>query len=192
MALRPEATPDGMVCLCVIGPAHGVRGAVKVKSFTAAADDLAAYGPLQAADGTRYRVTSVKPDKLGARVTLDGVNERGAAEALRGTALYVAREKLPDLSDDDDFYHADLIGLAALDENGGRLGQVMAVHNFGAGDMLEIADATGKTGFYPFTKAVVPEIDLAAGHLTLLPPKEDEARPPEQVSAPTAPPGSKS
>ena len=179
MALRPEPTPDGMVCLCVIGPAHGVRGAVKVKSFAAAIEDLAAYGPLQASDGRQFSVTSVKPDKLGARLTLDGVNHRDAAEALRGTGLYIAREKLPALSDDD-FYHADLIGLAVLTAEGSAFGSVNAVHNFGAGDVLEIAIDNGKTLFFPFTKSVVPDIDLAEGRLTLVPPPESEARQPDQ------------
>lgn len=181
MPSRPDttadSTPEGYVCLCVIGPAHGVRGAVKAKCFTDDALALAAYGPLQTAKGEAFTITSVKPDKLGARLTLKGVDSREAAEALRGTALYAAREKLPPLPDDDDFYHDDLVGLRAIDETGAALGVVEAVHNFGAGDLLEIDGA-----FYPFTKAVVPQVDIAAGQLTLKPPKEDEARPPEQIS----------
>lgn len=185
MVVSPETTPDGSVCLCVIGPAHGVKGAVKAKCFAENAADLTAYGALQTADGQAVIIASVKSDKYGALLTLEGVSGRDAAEALRGTALYVARDKLPAL-DGDDFYHADLIGLAVVDADGATLGQVKAVHNFGAGDLLEIvhsaADRKG-TAFYPFTKAVVPDIDIAAGRLVLLPPREDEARPPEQVSA---------
>jgi len=183
MAERPDMeridTPEGFVCLCIIGPPHGVRGAVKVKCFAEDSAELAAYGALVAGDGRAFSVTSVKPDKLGARLTLKGVNDRNAAAALRGTALFVARDKLPILADADDFYHADLIGLAAHNEADDNIGSVLGVHNFGAGDLLEIADHSGKTAFYPFIKAVVPEIDLAKGRLTLIAPKEDEARAPE-------------
>lgn len=184
-----DRAPSARVCLGIVGAAHGVRGAMKVKTFTEDPRDLAAYGPLSDASGTRhFTVTSCAADKAGARITLDGVTDRSAAEALRGTALYVARDKLPALADADDFYHADLIGLAALSPEGDRLGTVHAVHDFGAGDLLEIAgdDADPKTGkgtaFYPFTKQVVPQIDMAAGTLVLVPPVEDEARPPEQLS----------
>jgi 16S rRNA processing protein RimM len=183
MARRPDMaridTPAGFVCLCIIGSAHGVRGAVKVKCFAEDSAELAAYGALVTGDGRAFNVTSVKPNKSGARLTLEGVNDRTAAEALRGTALFVARDKLPPLPDDDDFYHADLIGLTAYNGADEIIGAVQGVHNFGAGDLLEIAAQTGKTAFYRFTKAVVPEIDLTAGRLTLLAPKEDEARPPE-------------
>ena len=189
MAGRPAPTPDGFVCLCVIGAAHGVRGAVKVKCFAENPQDLLAYGPLQNAEGQGFTVTSVKPDKLGARISLKGVSDRDAAAALRGTALFLAREKLPALDADDDFYHADLVGLAARGADGENLGAVVALHNFVTGDLLEIEppkpDNGGKTPatvFYPFTRAVVPHIDIAAGHLTLLPPSEDEARPPDPLA----------
>lgn len=189
MPARPDRTvdtPDGYVCMCVIGPAHGVHGAVKAKCFAENPSELAAYGPLLTSDGESFKITSVKPDKLGARLMLDGIHNRNQAEALRGTALFVAREKLPELADGDDFYHADLIGLEVVDGGGTTIGHVMGVHNFGAGDLLEVAahengaDAA-KTAFYRFTKAVVPEIDIANGRLTLLPPQEDEARPPAQT-----------
>jgi len=184
MAQRPDMaridTPAGFVCLCIIGPPHGVRGALKVKCFAEDSAELATYGKLQDADGNLFEVTSVKPDKIGARLTLKGVDDRNAAEALRGTALFIARDKLPSLDEEDDFYHADLIGLSVYDGADENIGTVSAVHNFGAGDVLEIAAPDGKSAFYRFTKAVVPEIDLARGRLTLLVPKEDEARPPEQ------------
>ena len=185
MATRPErmavVAPEGYVCLCVIGPPHGVRGAVKAKCFAENIADLAAYGPLSNGQGQDFKITSAKPDKIGARLTLEGVNSREAAEALRGTALFLAREKLPRLTDDDDFYHADLIGLRVQDAAGAPLGTVSGVHNFGAGDLLEVA-LDLETMFYPFTKTIVPQIDIAAGYLTLVPPKEDEARPPEQTT----------
>jgi 16S rRNA processing protein RimM len=189
MANRPErtavATPAGHVCLCVIGPAHGVHGAVKVKSFAENIADLAAYGPLHNGQGQSFKITSVKPDKIGARITLHGVTHRDAAEALRGTPLFVAREKLPVLQDEDGFYHADLIGITVRDAQGADMGRVAGVHNFGAGDLLEIS-AGKESGFYPFTKAVVPQIDIAAGYLTLVPPQEDEARPPQQTGEQTS------
>ena len=188
MANRPEraavVVPEGYVCLCVIGPAHGVRGAVKAKCFTENIADLATYGSLTDGQGKDFKITSAKPDKIGARLTLDGVNSRDAAEALRGTALFLPREKLPVLTAEDDFYHADLIGLKAKAQDGVALGTVAAVHNFGAGDMLEI-NAGKHSAFYPFTKHTVPHIDISAGHLTLVPPKEDEARPPEQQPEPS-------
>ena len=190
MATRPDRTavvaPEGYVCLCVIGPAHGVRGAVKAKCFAENIADLAAYGPLSNGQGQDFKITSAKPDKIGARLTLDGVNSREAAEALRGKPLFLAREKLPALKDDDDFYHADLIGLKVLDAAGAVIGTVAGVHNFGAGDLLEVEmgkDRPTQSAFYPFTKSIVPQIDIAAGYLTLVPPKEDEARPPEQMAA---------
>lgn len=192
MAKRPDTaqirTPQGFVCLCIIGPAHGVRGAVKVKSFAEDPQSLTAYGALQDADGTPFEITSVKPDKMGARLTLRGIGDRNAAEALRGTALFVARDKLPTLEDADDFYHADLIGIEVFSSDGAPLGAVAGVHNFGAGDMLEINMAAAKAGkagsaFYPFTKAVVPDIDIRAGRLTLVPPQENEARAPENSEA---------
>ncbi len=178
---KTAETPDGFVCLCIIGPPHGVRGAVKAKCFTDELHALTAYGPLQDAAGQSYKITSAKADKIGARLTIEGIGERNAAEALRGTALFVARDKLPKL-DDDDFYHADLIGLAVISETGAAIGTVAALHNFGAGDLLEVeAETKGKQSvFYPFTKAVVPEIDLTEGRLVLCPPQETEARPPEQ------------
>jgi 16S rRNA processing protein RimM len=195
MAIRPErmavVAPEGHVCLCIIGAAHGVRGAVKAKCFAENIADLAAYGPLRDGQGQEFKITSVKPDKIGARLTLDGVHSREAAEALRGTPLFLAREKLPALSDADDFYHADLIGLSVMDVAGAPLGKVAGVHNFGAGDLLEIAPDENnqehnqeQSAFYPFTKEIVPQIDIAAGFLTLVPPIEDEARPPEQMADP--------
>ena len=180
-ANKAAETLDGFVCLCVIGPPHGVRGAVKAKCFTDDPQALTAYGALQDAGGRAFEVISVNADKMGARLTIKGVNDRAGAKALRGTALYVAREKLPLLEDEDDFYHDDLIGLEVVSDSGASLGAVTGVYNFGAGDLLEVTKDK-KNAFYPFTKAVVPEINIAAGQLVLLPPKEDEARPPEQMA----------
>jgi 16S rRNA processing protein RimM len=165
--------------LGVIGAPHGVRGAMKVRTFTKSPQDIAAYGPLTDTLGERVFVfTSCKADKgnaESARVTLKGVDDRDGAVALRGVELYVARAQLPQLTQEDDFYYADLIGLQAVGLDGVVLGEVTACHNFGAGDLLEINGA-----FYPFTKQVVPQVDVAAGQLTLVPPLEQEALPDEE------------
>lgn len=194
MATRaPDAASpiaEKRLCLAVIGAAHGVRGAMKVKTFTEMPQDLAAYGPLTDETGERvFVITSCQVAKGGARITIEGVRDRNAAEALKNTGLYVARDKLPSLDDGDDFYHSDLIGLDVRDGkgngDGANIGHVLACHNFGAGDLLEIRFAKlsgGHTAFFPFTKAVVPEVDIAAGFLTLIPPKEDEARPDGQIA----------
>ena len=190
MASRaPDAASTATVarlCLAVIGAAHGVRGAMKVKTFTETPQDLAAYGPLTDKKGERvFIVTSCQVAKGGARITIEGVVDRNAAEALKNTELYVARDKLPILDNEDDFYHNDLIGLDVRDGDGAEMGRVLACHNFGAGDLLEIRYTkkfVGNTAFYPFTKAVVPEVNIAAGFLTLLPPQEDEARPEGQIT----------
>ena len=177
---------EARLCLAVIGAAHGVRGAMKVKTFTEAPQDLAAYGPLTDEKGERvFVVTSCQATKGGARITIEGVGDRNAAEALKNTSLYIGRDKLPVLADEDDFYHSDLIGLDVCDDDGAKIGRVLACHNFGAGDLLEIRfvkKAGGHAAFYPFTKAVVPQVNIAAGFLTLIPPKEDEARPEGQIA----------
>ena len=201
MASRaPDAAADAvsetaskMLCLGIIGAPHGVRGAMKVKTFTEVPEDLAAYGPLTDKAGERvFVITSCQAAKGGARVTLQGVNDRSAAEALKNTGLYVARDKLPNLEAEDDFYHSDLIGLIAVDGDGQKIGRIVACHNFGAGDLLELmldkaqSKSKGKTGgtnaFYPFTKAVVPEVNMVEGYVTLIAPQEDEARPPQNMA----------
>ena len=157
-----------------IGAAHGIKGEVRVKSFTDAPLDLAAYSPLEAADGRRFTVLSVRPagaspDMLVVR--FEGVGDRNAAEALNGLDLTVPRERLPE-PEEDEFYHADLIGLAAVTPDGSPLGTVVAVPNYGAGDLLEIAVAKGPSLLVPFTRAAVPEIDLSAKRVTVVPPDE--------------------
>ena len=186
MASRAPDAASTRLCLGVIGAAHGVRGAVKVKTFTENPQDIAAYGPLTDEKGERaFIITSCRPDKAGARITLEGVGDRSAAEALRHIGLYVTRDKLPELTEADDFYHSDLVGLAVYDAADSHIGTVKACHNFGAGDVLEVAflkTQGGGTAFYPFTKAVVPNIDMAQNRLILVPPQEDEARPDGQLA----------
>jgi 16S rRNA processing protein RimM len=156
----------GRVCVARIGAAHGTRGEVKLWPFTAAPDAVNDYGPLETADGSRtFEIESLRPAKEFFVARLKGVTDRTAAERLRNTDLYVSRERLPE-PEPEEFYHADLIGLAAQDATGKALGTVVAVHNFGAGDLLEIAPADGgETMMLPFTAAIVPVIEIACGRV---------------------------
>lgn len=161
------------VCLGVITGAHGVRGLVRVKSFTEVPEDVAAYGPLSDEDGTpvpTLTVTGRGKDALLARV--EGVADRDQALALKGTRLYVPRDVLPALDEEQTYYHADLLGLAAEDPEGRPLGRVVAVHNFGAGDILELDG--GDARLVLFTRQAVPVVDLEGGRLVVELPEEVE------------------
>jgi 16S rRNA processing protein RimM len=171
------------ICVARIGAAHGVRGAVKLWTFTE--DPLAVkhYGPLATKDGARqFEVTSAREAKGHLVATLKGVTTREAAERLNGVELYVARDKLP-ATDDDEYYHADLIGLAAVTTAGEPLGRVVAIHNFGAGDIIEIAPPQGVTVLLPFSNAVVPMVDLAGGRVVIEMPGEIEGDEPANAGA---------
>jgi 16S rRNA processing protein RimM len=162
------------ICVARIGAAHGVRGAVKLWTFTE--DPLAVkhYGPLMTKDGARqFEVTHVREAKDHLVATLKGIATREEAERLNGIELYIAREKLPE-TDEGEYYHADLIGLAAVNAAQEPLGRVIAIHNFGAGDIIEIAPAKGATMLLPFTNAVVPTVDLAGGRVVIELPQEIE------------------
>ncbi|MTV17793.1 MULTISPECIES: ribosome maturation factor RimM [Bradyrhizobium] len=155
------------VCVARIGAAHGVRGAVRLWTFTE--DPLAVkdYGPLMTKDGTRqFEVTHAREAKDHLVVTLKGVASRDDAERLNGLELYVPRDRLPD-TDDGEYYHTDLIGLAAVTTTEQPLGKVIAIHNFGAGDIIEIAPPQGATMLLPFTNAVVPTVDLDGGRVVI-------------------------
>jgi len=168
---------ESKVCVGVVAGAHGVRGQLRVKSFTAEPRDIAAYGPLSDAEGGRQfdlRLVGAAKGVLLARIA--GVDDRDAAEALRGTEFFVPRDALP-TPEMDEFYHADLIGAAAVLADGAPYGRVLALHDFGAGDMIEIERADGGVVVLPFTRAIVPEIDLAAGRIVVDPPHEIDARP---------------
>jgi 16S rRNA processing protein RimM len=167
-----RARAPRLVCVGVIVGAHGVRGAVRVKTFTAEAADVTSYGPLSDEAGQRrFALTPVGQARGAVLAKIDGVNDRDAAEAMRGVRLYVDRNHFPE-PDEDEFYHADLIGLAAERVDGGRLGTVRAISNHGAGDMMEIALEAGGTAILPFTKAVVLKVDLTGGRLVVDPPEE--------------------
>ena len=161
----------------VFGAPHGVRGQIRLKSFTGVPEAIAGYGPLADAAGRRFVLTALrllKDDMFVA--TLAGINQREAAVALNGIELFLPRAALP-VAEDEEFYHADLIGLRAEAGNGALLGVVRNVLNFGAGDILEISPAAGgEMLVLPFTRAVVPEIDVAGGRVVVVVPVEVEAR----------------
>jgi 16S rRNA processing protein RimM len=162
------------ICVARIGAAHGVRGAVKLWTFTEDPVAVTRYGPLTTKDGARsFEVAHVREAKDHLVATFKGIADRNAAERLNGIELYVAREKLP-ATDDDEYYHADLIGLAAETTGGAPLGKVIAIHNFGAGDIIEIAPASGATMLLPFSNEVVPTVDLAGGRVLIELPAEIE------------------
>jgi 16S rRNA processing protein RimM len=170
------AKPQPLVCLGVIVAAHGLRGQVKIKCYTDAPLAIADYGPLcDEAGARRFKLGTVREVKGGLIASIAGVDDRSGAEALRGTRLCVPRQALPAVATDE-FYQSDLMGLAAVTTSGNRLGTVVAVHNFGAGDLLELAPAGGgKTMLLPFTRSVVPFVDVSAGRLVVVPPAEVEA-----------------
>ena len=162
------------ICVARIGAAHGVRGAVKLWTFTE--DPLAVkdYGALFTKDGSRqFEITSAREAKDHLVATFKGVTTRDEAERLNGIELYISREKLP-ATEDDEYYHADLIGLDAVTTLNEPLGRVIAIHNFGAGDIIEIAPPAGATMLLPFSNAVVPTVDIAGGRVVIELPKEVE------------------
>jgi 16S rRNA processing protein RimM len=162
------------ICIARIGAAHGVRGAIKLWTFTEDPFAVKRYGPLSTKDGARqFEVTDAREAKGHLVATLKGVTTRDEAERLNGVELYIAREKLP-ATEEDEFYHTDLIGLAAVTTTDQPLGRVVAIHNFGAGDIVEIAPPQGATMLLPFTNAVVPKVDLKAGRLVIELPDEIE------------------
>jgi len=171
--------PANKICVARIGAPHGVRGAVKLWTFTEDPMAVRDYGPLTSKDGARsFEIETARAANGHLVATLKGVASREDAERLNGVELYVARDKLP-ATDDDEYYHADLIGLAAVTSAGEPLGRVIAIHNFGAGDIIEIAPPSGPTLLLPFTNAVVPTVDLAGGRVVIEPPAEIEGDAPE-------------
>ena len=167
------------ICIARIGAAHGVRGAVKLWTFTEDPLAVKAYGPLLTKDGTRsFEVATAREAKGHLVATLKGIATREDAERLNGLELYIARDRLP-ATDDDEYYHADLIGLAAVNAAGEPIGRVIAIHNFGAGDIIEIAPPHGATMLLPFTNAVVPTVDIPGGRVMIELPEEIEGDEPD-------------
>lgn len=160
------------VCLGVIAGAHGIKGLVRIRSFTAAPQSIGAYGPLQDEKGEQRFALDLVGERKGVLIAhIAGVEDRNAAERLKGVRLYVRRSDLPEPGTEE-FYQTDLVGLDAIRDDGARLGTVHAVHDFGAGAILEIADSAGKTMLVPFTTAAVPQVDVAGGKLVVTPPAE--------------------
>ena len=162
------------ICVGKIGAAHGIRGEVKLWPFTTDPLAIAEYGVLETADGARViEIESLRParDFLVARIK--GIATRESAEALRNVELFVPRDRLPKIEGDDEFYYADLVGLAAVDRAGAPLGTIVAVHNFGAGDLLELKlETENDTLLIPFTALTVPELDIAGGRVVIELPQE--------------------
>jgi 16S rRNA processing protein RimM len=164
------------ICVARIGAAHGVRGEVKLWSFTEDPAAVACYGPLETQDGTRcFEIEALRAAKDHFVARIAGVNDRDAAEKLRNIELYIPRARLPKIEEADTFYHADLVGLDAVTADGARVGTVHALHNFGAGDIIEIAPAGGGDPLMlPFNETTVPKIDVAARQIVVVPPAETE------------------
>jgi 16S rRNA processing protein RimM len=160
-----------LICVAAIAGAFGVRGEVRLKSFTADPLSIAEYAPLVTEDGSRrFDVALAGQLTNGLLVQLSGVTSKEEADALKGVKLYVPRDRLPALPDDE-YYHADLIGLSVLDTGGTALGRVKAVLNHGAGDILEVqVPGASDTVLLPFTLEAVPTVDLASGRIIADPP----------------------
>lgn len=162
---------DKRILVGQIGAAHGVRGEVRVKGFTQPPEAIADYGPLEAEDGSRtFVVDRFRDAGTVLVVKFRGIDDRTTVERFNGTRLFVDRAALPEPDDEETFYHADLIGLDAVDAAGRVYGTVVAVPDFGAGDLLEIRPAEGSTVYLPFTKATVPVVDVAGGKVVIDPP----------------------
>ncbi len=154
--------------------AQGLKGEVKAKVFTATPDALPRYGKLHASDGRMFTITAFRPTKPGeAVIAFSEVRDRNAAEALKGTELFVARDALPE-PDEDEFYHADLVGLEARDSEGRVLGKVQGVHNFGASDVIELVRHDGDSVHLAFTRETVPVIRIAEGYIVVAVPEDDD------------------
>jgi 16S rRNA processing protein RimM len=163
------------ICVAQIGAAHGLRGEVRLRSFTEDPRAVTTYGPLESEDGARrFEIEGLRPAKDHFVARLAGVTDRDAAEKLTNLRLYVSRDRLPPVEEADTYYHADLVGLAAVTPDGVHIGVVNAIHNFGAGDIVEIKRNGADPLLMPFTEATVPEIDVRAGRMVVAPPAETE------------------
>jgi len=190
---RKSKNDEAYVCVGMITAPHGVRGAVRVKSYTVDPDNLVGYGPLFDEKGhVKYKLSPVGHvrDQLIAKI--EGVDDRDAAERLRGTKLHVPRTALPETEDDDEFYLADLVGLKAFHIDGSLFGTVRGVADFGAGDVIEVAleEVRGKVVVLPFTREVVPDVVLSERKLVVNPPEgllQDEEGPGNRSRRPNKP-----
>jgi 16S rRNA processing protein RimM len=162
------------VLLAAVIGAQGLKGEVKAKLFTHAPDALPRYGVLHTGDGRKLKITAFRPAKEGeAVIAFEGIADRNAADALKGVQLFVDRAALPE-TEEDEFYHADLIGLEARDSEGRVLGKVAALHNFGASDVIELVRPDGDSVHLAFTKETVPVLNIAEGFIVVAVPEDDE------------------
>jgi 16S rRNA processing protein RimM len=178
------ARPDDWVCLGVIGRPHGVKGLVRIRPFTEEPKAIAAYGPLtDRKTGRKFTVsvTNVAKDMVIARI--EGIEDRDAADALKGTELWADRAALPEIDEEEAFYHHDMIGLRAVGQDGEAIGEVVAIENYGAGDLLELRTLEGRLVLVPFTRAAVPEVDIEGGRVVIEPTAGllDEDEPPQDA-----------
>jgi 16S rRNA processing protein RimM len=162
---------DKLILLGVIGAAHGIKGEVRIKAFTADPLAIAEYGPLTDEKGRRFEIAEIRPAKEVVVARLKGITSREAAESLNGVNLFVSRDKIPAPEDEDEFLQADLIGCAVVGPDGVVLGTVTTVANYGAGDLLDILLPDGRSVLMPFTKAFAPRIDIAARRIEAVPPE---------------------
>lgn len=159
---------DKPVQMAVIGAPHGVKGELRVKTFTADPLALGDYGPLTSEDGRTFTVAAIRPAKNVVVVRFKEVTTREQAEAVNGVALYVDRSVLPDEElDEEEFFHADLIGLEIRDETGAKIGKVIAIQNFGGGDILEANISGRRSVMIPFTLAAIPEVSVSGGYIRI-------------------------
>ncbi|WP_425403387.1 ribosome maturation factor RimM [Hwanghaeella sp.] len=164
-----------LVLVGVVTAPHGVRGLVKVKSFTEEPSDLVAYGALSDQAGRKTFQLEIVGEAKGQLIArVDGIADRNAAEDLKGQRLFINRSALPE-TEEDEFYHADLIGLRTVLADGNPHGRIKAVYDFGAGDLLEVSLDSGGTTYLPFTREVVPVVDIVSGSVTVIPPAEVDA-----------------
>lgn len=165
------AADDKLVLLGVIGAAHGIKGEVRIKTFTGDPLAIAEYGPLTDEKGRRFEIAEIRPAKEVVVARLKGITSREAAESLNGVQLFVARDRIPAPDDEDEFLQADLIGCVVVGPDGETLGTVTTVANYGAGDLLDILLPDGRSVLMPFTKAFAPRIDIAERRIEAVPPE---------------------
>lgn len=160
---------DKLICVGAIGGGFGVHGDVRLRSFCAEPQDIAKYSPLIDENGKSYTLGKLRHNKDGFTTRIKEIETKEVADALKGTRLFVLRENFPELAEDE-YYQSDLIGLMAIDGNGEHLGKVKSLQNYGAGDILEI-HYKGSTALIPFTRAIVPTVDISAGKIIIDPPE---------------------
>ena len=151
--------PQNPILLGVVGGAHGIKGEVRIKSFTEDPTDIKAYGPLFDAKGNKYTIRTARIQKNVVVVTINEISDRNGAELLNGIELFVDRSALPE-DDEDEFYQSDIVGMAVESVDGAAIGTVIAFHDFGAGEVIEIKPERGSSVMIPFSEAAVPDIDV--------------------------------